>query len=550
VSLKPSNTQQIPEATVKVARAAFPKGDNVYMKIRDECGGVYQDEQFADLFGVRGKPAEAPGRLALVIIMQFAEGMTDREAADAVRSRIDWKYALGLPLEDPGFHYSVLSKFRSRLLGGSAEERLLDLMLVALQEQGVLKAGGKQRTDSTHVLAAIRTLNRLEFVGETLRQALNSLAVVVPDWLRSWVPVEWFERYSVPVSSYRLPKEREEREQLALLMGLDGIRLLSAIDSVAENTCLRFAPAMKVLRQVWFQQYCFDENGALAWRTNKETPPAADRVISPYDVEARQGKKRETGWLGYKLHLTETCDLDAPKLITNVETRIASQQDGQATEDIHRSLAEKALLPKQHVVDTAYVTGSHLVTSEEAYGIELLGPVRPDTSWQARQEEAYDVAQFELDWQRKRAICPQGHVSKSWKAGEDRHAKLIINATFSLRNCRHCPARARCTTSNTQGRHLTLRPQAAHEAIQARRKYQETEEFRDAYAVRAGVEGVISQAVYALESRRARYRGLTKTHLQHLATAAAINLRRAANWLLGYETATTQTSQFARLAPS
>ncbi len=127
MSLKLNNAQQIPEATVRVARAAFPKGDNVYMKIRDECGVVYQDEQFADLFGVRGKPAEAPGRLALVTIMQYAEGMTDREAADAVRSRIDWKYALGLPLEDSGFHYSVLSKFRRRLLGGSAEERLLDL---------------------------------------------------------------------------------------------------------------------------------------------------------------------------------------------------------------------------------------------------------------------------------------------------------------------------------------------------------------------------------------------------------------------------------------
>ncbi len=148
MSLKLNNAQQIPEATVRVARAAFPKGDNVYMKIRDECGVVYQDEQFADLFGVRGKPAEAPGRLALVTIMQYAEGMTDREAADAVRSRIDWKYALGLPLEDSGFHYSVLSKFRRRLLGGSAEERLLDLMLVALQEQDLLKAGGKQRTVS------------------------------------------------------------------------------------------------------------------------------------------------------------------------------------------------------------------------------------------------------------------------------------------------------------------------------------------------------------------------------------------------------------------
>lgn len=327
-------------------------------------------------------------------------------------------------------------------------------------------------------------------------------------------------------------------------MGLDGIRLLSAIDDGPEQTYLRNVPALQVLRQVWFQQYYFDENGALAWRSNKETPPASKRIVSPYDVEARQGKKRATWWLGYKVHLTETCDPDAPKLITNVETRVACQQD------IHHSLAEKELLPKQHVVDTAYVSGPQLVTSEEKHGIELLGPVRPDTSWQAQEAEAYDLTKFQLDWERKRVTCPQGQVSKYWKSRKDRHDKPINSVVFSVKQCRPCSAKTHCTIKTRQGRHLTLRPQAAHEAIQARRKYQETDEFRQAYALRAGVEGVISQAVHALGSRRARYRGLTKTHFQHLATATAINLRRAASWLLGYDTASTPTARFAALAPS
>jgi transposase len=436
------------------------------------------------------------------------------------------------------------------LLADSAEERLLNLMLTALQEKELLKAEGKQRTDSTHILGAIRTLNRLELVGETLRQALNNLATVVPNWLQSWVPVEWFEVYGEPINGYRLPKEPAEQAQLALAIGQDGIRLLWAIHQTPEYEWLHQVPAVQIVRQVWFQQYSYDENSALHWRTNKETPPATIRIVSPYDTEARQGKKRETKWLGYKVHLTETCDPDTPKLITNVETRIACQQDAKATEDIHQSLAAKNLLPQQHIVDTAYVSGPQLVSSQNNYGIDLLGPVLPDTSWQAQEPNAYDLTRFQIDWAQKRAICPQGHASKSWKPTEDRHRQPIINIRFSLKNCNGCPDRVACTTSTKQGRHLTVRPQAEHEAIQTRRQYQATDEFREAYAIRAGVEGIVSQAAYALNGRRTRYRGLAKTHLQNLITSAAINLRRGANWLLDIETATTPVTRFAALAPS
>src|SRR5690242_2042333 len=179
----------VPDETARIARAAVPKG-NVYVQMRDVLGAIYTDEQFADLFAVRGRPVVPPWRLALVTVMQFAEGLSDRQAAEAVRGRIDWKYALSLPLEDPGFDASVLSEFRTRLVTGGAEELLLDTLLKACRAHGLLKARGRQRTDSTHVLAAIRVLNRLECVGETLRQALNALAVSAPDWLRAWVPAD------------------------------------------------------------------------------------------------------------------------------------------------------------------------------------------------------------------------------------------------------------------------------------------------------------------------------------------------------------------------
>ena len=180
MSLQPQEVPPIPDETRRIARAAFPKG-NVYIRMREALGAIYQDQLFAPLFPTRGQPAASPWRLALTTIMQFAEGLSDRQAADAVRSRIDWKYALSLALTDPGFDCSVLSEFRARLIAGSLEHQLLEAMLTHFQARGWLKARGPQRTDSTHGLAAIRMLHRLESVGETLRAALNSLAVVAPD---------------------------------------------------------------------------------------------------------------------------------------------------------------------------------------------------------------------------------------------------------------------------------------------------------------------------------------------------------------------------------
>src|ERR1700712_1453940 len=175
--LRPQNPSIVPNETRRVARAAFPKG-TLCLRIADALGPVYQDGQFTALFPRRGQPAEAPGRLALAVVLQFMEDLSDREAADAVRGRIDWKYALGLTLTDPGFDHTVLSEFRTRLVTGSAELLLLDVLLERLKSEGLVKARGRQRTDSTHVLAAVRTLNRLERVGETMRAALNEVATV------------------------------------------------------------------------------------------------------------------------------------------------------------------------------------------------------------------------------------------------------------------------------------------------------------------------------------------------------------------------------------
>ena len=203
--LKPSPIEPVPEETARVARAVLRKG-NPLLKLRDELGAIFQDEDFADLFPKLGQPGLTPWRLALITLLQFRENLPDRHAAEAVRARIDWKYLLGLELTDPGFDHSVLCECRARLLAGSAEERLLHKLLEACQARGLLKARGRQRTDATRVLASVRMMNRLELLGETLRAALNELATVAPDWLRGAAPAAWYQRYARRIEDSRLPR--------------------------------------------------------------------------------------------------------------------------------------------------------------------------------------------------------------------------------------------------------------------------------------------------------------------------------------------------------
>ena len=204
MSLKPSIYQDAPKETERVAKTAFPKG-NKYINLRNSLGSIYKDENFSDLFPSCGQPAMSPWRLALVVVLQFVEGLSDRQAADAVRGRIDWKYLLALDLTDSGFDYSILSEFRKRLLSSKAEGRLLSVLLEHCKNLGVLKGNGKQRTDSTHVLSCIRDMNRLELIGETMRAALNEIATLEADWIRGISPQEWYKKYDHRIENSRLP---------------------------------------------------------------------------------------------------------------------------------------------------------------------------------------------------------------------------------------------------------------------------------------------------------------------------------------------------------
>jgi len=550
MSLKPEEIGLIPQETVRIAQAAFPRG-SLCMRIRDQLGTIFEDECFAALFPKRGQPALAPWRLALVTILQFLENLSDRQAADMVRSRLDWKYLLGLELTDSGFDFSVLSEFRTRLIEGRAEQLLLDKLLDQFKTLKLLKAGGRQRTDSTHLLAAVRQLNRLEFMGETLRAALNALALAEPEWLRSqFEPVlltGWLERYGVRVEDYRLPQKGAEREAYACLIGQDGYELLEGLSTQHAPAHLRELAAIKILREVWLHQY-YREDGQVQWRDPKELPPTGKLISSPYDPQAHYGNKRSKQWLGYKVHLSESCDEQAPRLITNVQTTPATVLDVEMLEPIQHALAAKDLLPAQHFVDAGYPDAESLVSSKSQYQIEVIGPVAASPRWQAREEQGYSAEQFTIDWPNQKVSCPQGHYNKAWSQTQDGKGNALIYVLFDRHTCQACPTRSLCTRSATGGRGLSLRPQAQHEALQAARLRQTTPQFKEQYKLRAGVEGNFSQGARICGIRQCRYLGLAKTHLQQVASATAMNIIRALNWLEGKPLAKTRKSSFASLA--
>jgi transposase len=559
MSMRPRVLAEVPEQTAVVARAAFRK-PTLAMRVRDELGEVFADGAFIDAFGIRGKPGISPGQLAMVTVLQFAENLTDRQAADAVRGRIDWKYGLGLDLTDPGFDFSVLSQFRTRLVTHDLQGMAFEILLDRLVELGLVTARGRQRTDATHVVAAVRDLNRLEMVGETLRAALEALAAAAPQWLTSQIDAETIKRYGARIDEWRLPKDQAGRQKLAVQIGRDGYQLLKAVADRRAPAWLREIPAVEVLRQVWIQQYTLSESGrAVIWRDAElhGLPPGRTRIISPYDIDARYSEKRGTSWDGYKVHVTETCDNTPtgdgttdpalpPNLITNVVTTHAAVADSAMTMNIHTMLADRDLLPAEHLMDAGYPSTANLLALRTEHHVRLVGPMRGDSSRHAREGSPYARDKFTIDFDRQQATCPQGHRSATWNPGRQDGQDVIV-VSFPLSACILCPARTDCTRSQQRRRQLTLRPRHLHEALRDARAEQHTDAWKHTYRARAGIEGTIHQVTAVTGIRRARYTGLGKVTLEHAFAATAINLIRLNAWWTDTPIHRTRTTHLSRL---
>ena len=418
-------------------------------------------------------------------------------------------------------------------------------VLGCFQEKGLLKSA-KQRTDSTHVIAAVRQLRRLELAGETMRAALNAIAAAEPDWLRSVAKPEWFERYSHRVEEYRFPKGKDARRAYGDSVAQDGLELLTVLEQPDTPSHLNTLGMVNVLKAVWQQNFEI-ENGTIRWLTPAELKPSGERFNSPYDTEAFYSTRRETEWIGYKVHVSETCEDDVLRVITHVQTTASVTQDVSVTADIHQALADKALLPGTHIVDTGYTDAELLATSQAEHRVRLIGPVRENLSWQAKAAQGFSQDDFVIDWDKEQARCPQGKLSYRWEQKTNNYGLEVMRVKFRSKECQACPVRNLCTKSTTNGRRLSLQAKESQEALQAMRVLMASDEGKSLYACRAGIEGTLSQGVRKMGLRSTRYRGLEKTHLQHLATAAAINVTRVVNWSRGDLPVTSRISPFARL---
>jgi transposase len=562
-----------PDPQVAAAIAAMYRGKRprpLAVQVRDRLGEWLHDEEFASAFGDRGAPGWSPSRLALVTVLQRAENLHDRQAAEAARTRIGWKYLTGLPMEDPGFDFTVLPEFRGRVTEAELEQVALDALLGRPAGDGLVQAGGKQRAGSTRVAAAVAALNRLELAGESVRAVLEVLAAAHPDWLAQRVCVTDFShRYGTPMTSWKPPSSQAERDKLAIACARDGYALLEAVYDATAPAWLRELPAVQVLRQVLVQNYTrvISADGTEVVKRREKAPegdglpPADTRIASPYDADARWGVKREELWLGYKLHVSETCD-DAPpcdcgagqhvrgctsgslpSLVTHVETTAATVPGSKMTAVIHDKLAGKGLLPGSSYLDSGYLSADLVVTGYARHGTALTGPLLAGTSAQARAGNGYARADFTIDYDNQAVTCPQGRTSASWHPSVQRGKDAIV-VCFSKADCGPCPARGLCTKGRR--RQLTLQPRALAQAQAAARDAEKTIPFQAGYARRAGVEGTMHQAA-SHGARRARYRGLGKTRLDHVYMACALNLLRLEAYWNGNPLDRQRTSHLARL---
>jgi transposase len=544
MTLHPTPTDPIPENTARAARSAS-RQDNPYVLMRERFGTIFCDLDFAALYPPQGQPGYAPWRLALVTLVQYIEHLSDEAVADQVALRLDLKYLLGLELGAPRFDPSILSEFRTRLVKQEATTLLFDRLLARLHHEGLALPGGKARTDSTTVVAAVRQLNLLALVRETLRSALTTLAVVDPAWLRAQGDPAWVQRYARRSENERLPQQATKRRALERTIGEDGSRLLTALHAADAPAYLREVPAVQLLRTVWLQRYYQDQRGIRLRRRDKEgMPPCSQAIASPYDPDARWSVKRGEEWIGYKTHLTEACDPEAPHLLLGDWTTDATVPDGEALPHLQQDLVGKDLPPDEQVVDAGYGDADNVVASRSR-GIKLLGPLPRDTSWQARTEGAFDLSHFEIDWDQHTVRCPGGQESVRWTAKPNQRGTEVIVVLFDRAGCQACPLRSQCTRS--ERRQLMLRPKEQHEVLQAARAHQETEAFKQEYAIRAGVEGTISQGTRRCGMDQCRYRGAGKTRFQEAATGAALNYLRVAAHLAGHKLARTRRSALERV---
>ncbi len=517
----------VPADTAAIGQVLLRTTD-VYRQIGDRFDELMPSESiFRPLYSYKGRGAVSPLLLALVTILQMMEKLPDRIAARYVVTRLDWKYALHLPIGYLGFSFTDLHDFRQRLLEHGQERLMFDQVVARLKALGLVKEHGKVRTDATHVVALLNRLSQLELVRESIRMALDALSVVAPDWVNETVPAFFSETYGERQNDYRLSDSKVASQLLQA--GRDGFWFVAQVERSAPAEARRL-PEVGTLRTVLEQQF---PQGPESGPT-KDRPAGRGVIETPHDPEARGSKKRHQSWVGYKSHITETCNEGLPSAIVDVEVTDATEGDNDQLPAIQKRLAEREMQPGEQIVDQSYMSGPNLARSA-GQGIDLVG--RPEQDHGA--PEGYRQADFQIDEEKKEAVCPAGHKSVVWSekpVGDDERCRIEIR--FDRKTCQKCPAFGVCTKSS-QGRSLRLNPY--RDLLEACRARVKTEEFQQEFRLRSQIEGSISELIRGYDARHSRYRGRAKNRLQACFTATAVNLKRVIRWSLQQETCAAES---------
>jgi len=469
-----------------------------------------------------------PFRVIGLLLLQAMEGLSDRQATEMVVLNVGWKLVLRLPMDHEGWNDSILSKARDRFLETQVLMELFDAFLASAKDKGYLNVI-KQRVDATHIEACVRSLNRVELVLETVRNAIEALTEEDVNFVRSIRRENWLKRYYLDRPfNYRLPKSDSERTKMAEAAGDDGFHILKSIEQAPKDKRNAFEnlQAIETLRKVLEEQFSSEDRGKPKFKESKELKPSGIRIASPYEPEARNACKGETNWTGYKAHLTETCVKGFPNLITQVETTVGTENDSETLPKITESLSLRNLKPEKLFTDSGYVNVDLLSRLKSELGIDVMARLANGHSWQSQQGKGFDQSSFSINWSKRQVTCPAQATSVQWKNTNDGGS----NVHFAKEQCSSCPFKTDCTKG--EYRVLHLKSESVWRHMQAMKERQQTQEFRDECKIRAGVEGTQSEFAKVV-GRQSTVRGLAKVHQKNVLAAIAMNFKRMTDWMNG-----------------
>jgi transposase len=489
----------------------YLKDSNLYRVIGDQLLSFISADEFTSMYSNTGRPSINPIILSLVTLFQFLEEIPDRVAAQYAITRLDWKYALHIPMDDPGFHYSDLCNFRKRLAKHGKESLLFDQLLEKIESLGYLKKRKHQRTDSTHVLALVSELSRLENLSESLRVSLRAIHKSDSAFYEMKIPVLYRDHWSISHSDYQMTDS--QRKEALDRVGQDIYWLLSFLET-NKKSFLRL-PELEVLQTLFYQHFTLQDSQKICLKDKADT--GKDKIQSPHEPEARYSEKRGKSWVGYKTHITETANEKGEvNFVTDITTTNSCEQDNETLSGIQEKLEAANLKPEQQSVDKGYVTGANLSESDKK-DIQLMGEAS-----QLNNKSLFTADDFIVDYQTMTATCPARCTSISWKQRESGKNKGDVQIRFGDQ-CNHCSLKEKCTTSK-RGRRLRLSPH--YPILRERREESKTDAFKELMKRRPPVEGTISEMVRAHGLRTSRYRGMVKTHFHGLMIGTAVNLKR------------------------